>query len=184
MSRLIEADALMERLAKKKAETGKARYIEGYNDALQVFRSMIHGAPTVDAVPVVRCKNCKHFCRTRYTETGFYCGKHSGCYEYVETDPDHFCSYGEKKDPEPSAATHKRQPAPKYRDLSELPVPIPLGYKLQDGRLVEDEAEAKLLQRAVNEIEKLGKISEEVSRALAEAEQVKREAWRKEHPTT
>ena len=48
MPRLIDADALMERLTKKRAETGKARYTEGYNDALLVFRSMVHGAPSVE----------------------------------------------------------------------------------------------------------------------------------------
>ena len=52
MSRYIDADALMERLERKKCEPAKVRYTEGYNDALMRFRSMVHGAPTVDAVPV------------------------------------------------------------------------------------------------------------------------------------
>lgn len=52
MPRPIDADALLERLTKKKPKAGKARYTDGYNDALLVFRSMIHGAPTVEAAPV------------------------------------------------------------------------------------------------------------------------------------
>lgn len=53
MQRLIDANALMDRLSKKKSEPAKVRYTEGFNDALMRFRSMIHGAPTVDAAPVV-----------------------------------------------------------------------------------------------------------------------------------
>ena len=56
--RLIDANALMERLERKKCEPAKVRYTEGYNDALMRFRSMVHGSPTVDAVQVVRCKDC------------------------------------------------------------------------------------------------------------------------------
>jgi hypothetical protein len=55
-------------------------------------------APTVDAVEVVRCKDCKHFCsfynecaepHNHYTEEGFR--------EVYDND---FCSYGERKDNE------------------------------------------------------------------------------------
>lgn len=74
--RLIDANALMERLERKKCEPAKVRYTEGYNDALMRFRSMVHGAPTVDAVPVVRCKDCKWaevdawwtYCKLRHKE--------------------------------------------------------------------------------------------------------------------
>ncbi len=51
--RLIDANALMERLERKKCEPAKIRYTEGFNDALMRFRSMVHAAPTIDAVPVV-----------------------------------------------------------------------------------------------------------------------------------
>ena len=50
--RLIDAGELMEQLVKKKPEVAAIRYTEGFNDALLRFRSMVHGAPTVDAVPV------------------------------------------------------------------------------------------------------------------------------------
>ena len=60
-------------------------------------------APTVDAVPVVRCRECKH----RYTENcpmyfhDFYWLE--GYREYVDDDTDHteddyFCPKGERKE--------------------------------------------------------------------------------------
>lgn len=57
----------------------------------------IEQAPTVDAVPVVRCKNCKY---------GYPCGDGVGCYhpEYEladgvwEYDKDFFCAFGEQKE--------------------------------------------------------------------------------------
>ena len=57
---------------------------------------MVNKAPTVDAVPVVRCKNCVN---------GTVCENLQGA-EYVDCVlddysvrmPDDFCSYGERKD--------------------------------------------------------------------------------------
>lgn len=46
----------------------------------------------------VLCKNCKWYSPSEYTESGFYCGLHSGAYDYVEMDPDDFCSYATPKD--------------------------------------------------------------------------------------
>ena len=59
-----------------------------------------HLIPTIDAVPVVRCKECKHWnqdevfktssCRISYDEKGFE----------KQTDADFFCGYGKRKDGE------------------------------------------------------------------------------------
>lgn len=46
---------------------------------------------------LVRCKDCKHYDHSVYTETGFFCGLHSEGETYVVIGPDDFCSYGEKK---------------------------------------------------------------------------------------
>jgi len=43
---------------------------------------------------IVRCKDCVHYTASDYTESGHYCGIHSGGYEYMEVNPDDFCSYG------------------------------------------------------------------------------------------
>ena len=58
-----------------------------------VYWDDIESAPTVDAVPVVRCAQCKHFKRNLENDT--YCSSVNGL-----TDPqeDDFCSYGERKE--------------------------------------------------------------------------------------
>ena len=77
MARLIDADALI-----KEANADGAY---GYVDAKQIA-----DAPTVDAVKVVRCKDCKWVYRDKY----------SGCYFCHERQvrSEHFCSYGERKE--------------------------------------------------------------------------------------
>ena len=79
--RLIDADALI-----KEALTEGAY---GYVDALQIAI-----APTVDAVPVVRCKDCKY----RFKNNGH---SRDGCPiidANIWMDGDDFCSHGERKD--------------------------------------------------------------------------------------
>ena len=49
-------------------------------------------APTVDAVPVVRCRDCKHY---HDFETHFDCSHPYGMDCVGRTD---FCSYGERRD--------------------------------------------------------------------------------------
>lgn len=51
--RLIDADELI-------AEIRNPKYPYTY-DAERVYRHMIDNAPTVDAVPVVRCKDCRYW---------------------------------------------------------------------------------------------------------------------------
>ena len=62
--RLIDADALI-----KEANADGAY---GYVDAKQISE-----APTVDAVPVVRCKDCKYFktrlCENEDSSDGWFC---------------------------------------------------------------------------------------------------------------
>lgn len=52
---------------------------------------------TVDAVPVVRCRGCKH-CKeaTDHEGRGFFCAIWGRGWHRVQ--PDDFCSYGERKD--------------------------------------------------------------------------------------
>ena len=79
MSRLIDANALME-----KANSDGAY---GYVDAKQISE-----APTVDAVPVVFCQECKHCDPENY-----HCDHHMGTAAPLRRKPDDFCSYGERK---------------------------------------------------------------------------------------
>ena len=50
--RLIDADALLERLIKKTAGPANKRFTEGFNDALMRFRSMVSDAPTIEAYTI------------------------------------------------------------------------------------------------------------------------------------
>ena len=61
---------------------------------LALYISAVDACKTIDAVPVVRCKNCEHYYRgicERPIGDGF-----SGL--YVEMPEDGFCSDGERKD--------------------------------------------------------------------------------------
>ena len=86
--RLIDGDALM-----YEANSDGAY---GYVDAKQISE-----APTIDAVPVVRCRECK-YSRINHLmkkdilscENIDVCGE-----EYLfERNPNDFCSYGERKE--------------------------------------------------------------------------------------
>lgn len=72
-------------------------HINGKISALIGISNFIDEQPTVDAVPVVRCGQCKHF------EPDASCdGKRGLCTKFCESDFDvgrlHYCSSGEKMD--------------------------------------------------------------------------------------
>lgn len=54
---------------------------------------MIKTAPTVDAVEVVRCKDCKHC-----DPENHHCDHPMGTAAPLRRKPDDFCSYGERKE--------------------------------------------------------------------------------------
>lgn len=57
--------------------------------------NLINNQPTVDAVAVVRCKNCKY--AYYYNEEGcrgFVC---NGYFQYADVESNDFCSYGEMR---------------------------------------------------------------------------------------
>ena len=73
--RLIDAELLEEQF--------------GISDADILAKEEIRFAPTVDAVPVVRCKDCRSYNKPK---TGW-------CEVHLDREhPDDFCSYGERKD--------------------------------------------------------------------------------------
>ena len=83
--RLIDADALMDvirqheyRLATKQGSIDYGMFTLGIQQA-------VDEQPTIDAVEVVRCLDCKH----RYSD--------SWC-EYVDDDDNFYCARGERKD--------------------------------------------------------------------------------------
>lgn len=84
------------------AETLIRRAIERYKKAMGtdighgmgVIASMITDAPTIDAVPVVRCKDCdhKHAVSCEGVVLCTYRGK------MIQMKPNDFCSYGKRKE--------------------------------------------------------------------------------------
>ena len=54
---------------------------------------MIKTAPTVDAVPVVRCRECNHCDPENY-----HCDHPMGTTAPLRRKPDDFCSYGKRKE--------------------------------------------------------------------------------------
>lgn len=53
--------------------------------------------PTIDAVPIIRCRECKYIrAYSKQTFMAYYCENIRGPAEDIE--PDDFCSYGERKD--------------------------------------------------------------------------------------
>ena len=75
--RLIDADAIAPKLEGK------------FN------QDMVRYAPTINAVPVVRCRECRHYVEG---QTVSACRHEKGM---VEVTPDDFCSCGERKEDEP-----------------------------------------------------------------------------------
>ena len=56
-------------------------------------RKLMEDAPTVDAVEVVRCKDCEYFDPEKaLRQGGIWCG-----YWGTDPDPDDFCSHGERR---------------------------------------------------------------------------------------
>ena len=79
MSRLIDADAFLKDIL----TAGIGKTIIEYSESNIGY--MIRKRPTIDAVPVVRCKDCKH----RF--------KDSWC-EYADDDDNFYCARGERKE--------------------------------------------------------------------------------------
>ena len=87
--RLIDADAL-----KRRAIT--VRFFG--KDIMMVSTSEIDDAPTIDAVQVVRCKDCKHHEELlNNNDENVLCWVHD---IDVIVDGNGYCSYGERKDNE------------------------------------------------------------------------------------
>lgn len=91
--RLIDADALMDvirqheyRLATKQGSIDYGMFTLGIQQA-------VDEQPTVDAVEVVRCRECKHC-----DPENHHCDHHMGTAAPLRRKPDDFCSYGERKE--------------------------------------------------------------------------------------
>lgn len=88
--RLIDADALG--VGRCSKDILPAAYCAGWNGLI----GLIENAPTIDAVPVVRCRECVN-CLIDNTERKYHlCMRHSSVFPR-KVDLMDFCSYGERK---------------------------------------------------------------------------------------
>ena len=98
--RLIDADALMRDMGVADAvKYGNKTAEQQHNSYSTLMKyeiaDYIEDAPTIEAEPVVRCKECKY--SKKFNITGNrYCEFHVA-YEYPVSDDD-YCSNGEKMD--------------------------------------------------------------------------------------
>ena len=90
--RLIDADELLEEIVERMTlfrALGKERVVQNYDFAATV----VGDAPTVDAVPVVRCRECKYY---RPKANYMHCACPGGM--LCPPDANGFCSYGQRRD--------------------------------------------------------------------------------------
>lgn len=102
MGRLIDADALTISVLKKAIDDA---FLNGNTDMHRLLIQVIAHQPTIDAVPVIRCKDCKYYEVAELNNDGTpdkrckpsICA--NGWYEYaVERDPNWFCADAERKE--------------------------------------------------------------------------------------
>ena len=90
--RLIDADEFEAALENTEYDISPAYEPDGYSHKL--ICEVLEETPTVDAVPVVRCKDCKY-----YKPDEYECGcDFAGGLPYVKAGD--FCSYGERNEDE------------------------------------------------------------------------------------
>ena len=92
--KLIDADALLKHAGifeVKARARGCGKSI--LNLAKAWLWNEVNIAPTIDAVPVVRCRECKHC-----DPENHHCDHHMGTAAPLRRKPDDFCSYGDRKE--------------------------------------------------------------------------------------
>lgn len=96
--RPIDADALMDvikqheyRLATKQGSIDYGMFTLGIQQA-------VDEQPTVDAVPVVRCKDCKHYKPQKKSAHWEHRANYCNRIVTIKVQPDDFCSYGEREE--------------------------------------------------------------------------------------
>lgn len=89
--RLIDADRAIEIVRDKGIAHPNAYHLTNYTTLI------LQEAPTVDAVEIVRCMDCKHYMPQKksahWENRANYCNR----IVTIKTQPYDFCSYGERK---------------------------------------------------------------------------------------
>lgn len=94
MSRLIDADKMILRYQSHPNRHSKT-YLSSisYEDVIDAVIYDLEQEPTVDAVPVVRCKDCKWYNTTASEKCVAYDA-------FWATEPDDYCAWGERREDE------------------------------------------------------------------------------------
>lgn len=97
MPRLIDADALRERMYHDAFETDSdmQKWDSGCWIRYKMFENALEEAPTVNAVEVVRCKDCQFSCTPKWNSDEVYCTKHDNWFKI-----NGYCHLGRRKDAE------------------------------------------------------------------------------------
>ena len=90
--RLIDADKLLE-IYKKWIQQLLSKEDEGDRRGVETCIMVLEDMQTVDAVPVVRCRECNHCDPENY-----HCDHPMSTAAPLRRKPDDFCSYGERKE--------------------------------------------------------------------------------------
>ena len=104
--RLIDADWVLKQI--KPYELSDEDWSVTGGTAIRLIHTAVDQAPTIDAAPVARCKECEHAERYERTDgtAGYYCGHPQNTFAYGERwdrvfkpakEADDFCSYGTPK---------------------------------------------------------------------------------------
>lgn len=95
MKRLIDANVLLEKVQfRLQLDTELSEIVAG---CVNITQKLIEAAPTIDAVEVVRCKDCKNLRFDKDFATGRYCALRNVNGGRFCEDID-FCSYGERRE--------------------------------------------------------------------------------------
>ena len=92
MARLIDADRALEIVRSQGIAHPNAYHLTNYATLI------LQEAPTIDAVEIVRCRDCKHYRPQKksahWENRANYCNR----IVTIKTQPYDFCSYGERKE--------------------------------------------------------------------------------------
>ena len=95
MARLIDTNSILDNFLKRYTEMERdGKLVFAACEIKQDFADMVSNTPTVDAVEVVRCRECKY----RFKNNGH---DKSGCPiidANIWMDDNDFCSHGERKE--------------------------------------------------------------------------------------
>ena len=93
MSDLISRSALIAEFERIYAEHYKCTCYQFVHDIFKAMFRRLKNAPTVDAVELVRCKDCVY-----YRRDSLYCENQGAIIDPPNWYDDDFCSYGERRE--------------------------------------------------------------------------------------